>query len=217
MSTSSTFTKGALAAVAGVMALSAAATVQAQPYSNGYAGNSYYDPCRRDEGNRGITGAVIGGAGGAVLGSQFAANGHRRDGSLLGGIVGALAGAAVGKNTTGCSGGQSYVQPRASYGSGYSGYGGAGYGYNSGYDSYGYAPPPAPYGYGQPAPRYSSRYERSDDYAYGRRGERMRVAQRADADGCSLAESPILMPDGRTQTRFVRVCMDRNGRYQVVD
>ena len=38
-----------------------------------------------------------------------------------------------------------------------------------------------------------------------------------DAEGCTLAESPIYMPDGRTQTRFVRVCRDASGKYAVVD
>ena len=215
MSTRSTFAKSALAAVAGVMALGAAATAaQAQqPYSGSYSGGGYYDPCQRDSGNRGITGALIGGAGGAVIGSQFAASGHRRDGSLLGGVLGALAGAAVGKNTSGCSGGQAYVAPRTTYNSGYSS------SYNNGYGSNGYyAPQPQTYAYDDRAQRYDNRYDDQDDaYAYGRRGERFRVAQRPGADGCTLAESPILMPDGRTQTHFVRVCMDRNGRYQVVN
>jgi hypothetical protein len=40
---------------------------------------------------------------------------------------------------------------------------------------------------------------------------------RTDANGCTLAESPIYLPDGRTQKRFVRVCPDSSGRYQVVD
>jgi uncharacterized protein YcfJ len=203
MTTRSTFTKSALAAVAGVMAMSAMATgAQAQqPYYGGAQGGGYYDPCQRDSGNRGITGALIGGAGGAVIGSQFAASGHRRDGSLLGGVLGALAGAAVGKNTAGCSGGQqTYAPPPAPRSSSY------------------YAPQPQPYAYDDRAQRYDDRYvEQDDSYAYGRGGERFRVAQRPGADGCTLAESPILMPDGRTQTHFVRVCMDRNGRYQVVN
>ena len=38
-----------------------------------------------------------------------------------------------------------------------------------------------------------------------------------DANGCTVAESPIYMPDGRVQTRFVRVCRDSSGRYAVVD
>ena len=202
-------TKAAVAAIAGVVAMGAAATsAQAQSYGPGYAGGGYYDPCQRDAGNRGITGALVGGAGGAVIGSQFAASGHRSDGSLLGGVLGALAGAAVGKNTAGCSGGQAYVQPRSSYS-----------GYSNGYSSNGYyAPQPQPYAYDDRAQRYDNRYEdRDDSYAYGRRGERYRVAQRPGSDGCTVAESAIMMPDGRTQTNFVRVCMDRNGRYQVVN
>jgi hypothetical protein len=39
----------------------------------------------------------------------------------------------------------------------------------------------------------------------------------ASADDCTLAESPIYMPDGRTQKRFVRVCRDSSGRYQTVE
>ena len=30
-------------------------------------------------------------------------------------------------------------------------------------------------------------------------------------------ETATLLPDGRTQTRFVRVCRDSSGRYAVVD
>ena len=88
--------------------------------------------------------------------------------------------------------------------------------------NYGYAPPPGVPEYGRDdyAARIErQRYDRDDDYAYGPRGERLRVAQDRGVgpDGCTLAESPIHMPDGRTQMRFVRVCMDDSGRYQVVD
>src|SRR5438445_11553290 len=87
MTKSATFAKAALAAAAGLMALAAAGTASAQPYG--------YDPCHREANNRGVTGGVLGAAGGAVLGSQFAASGHRRDGSLLGGVIGAIAGASI--------------------------------------------------------------------------------------------------------------------------
>ena len=48
-------------------------------------------------------------------------------------------------------------------------------------------------------------------------GTLLLVDQRPGADGCSVAESPIYMPDGSVQKRFVRVCRDSSGRYQVVD
>jgi len=213
MSKPSTFARVALAAVTGAMALSAGATAQAQPYGSSAYGNSYYDPCRRDSNNRGIVGALLGAGIGATVGSQIAARGHRTDGSVLGGALGALGGAAVGSNSAGCRAGdpQPYRDappppPPAAYS-----------------DRYGYAPPPEVHEYGRDD--YAARIERGrfdndyEGYARGPRGERFRVVEsnRATADGCTLAESPIHMPDGRTQMRFVRVCPDDNGRYQVVD
>jgi Glycine zipper 2TM domain len=200
MTKSSTFAKGALAVAVGLVALGAAAAASAQEYGPGY---SNYDPCRRDANNRGITGALVGGAGGAVLGSQLSARGHRTDGSLLGGVVGAIAGAAVGKNTAACT-----DAPPPPY-------------------AYRDAPPPPAYyepepqAYGEadyappPPPRY---VERETVWAYGRHGARFRViGDRVGPDGCTLAESPVYMPDGRVDHRFVRVCPDYSGRYRVVD
>lgn len=72
-------------------------------------------------------------------------------------------------------------------------------------------PPPPP-----PAASNGGYYER-DAYA-GSVADRYPAAERApEPDGCTLAESPIYMPDGRTQSRFVRVCRDATGKYAVVD
>jgi hypothetical protein len=205
----SVFANSVIAGAAAAMALGAglAAPQSAAAQSYGYGapqyGGSYYDPCRRDQTQRGVMGALVGGALGAMLGSQTAANHHRTDGSLLGGGLGALAGAYVGNRTAACNSG-SYYQGAA-------------------------PPPPPPQAYAPPPPpppayegpgysRYGSRYDDDDRWAYGERGERLRIVDRPPSpDGCTLAESPIYMPDGRVQKRFVRVCMDREGRYQVVD
>jgi len=122
----------------------------------------------------------------------------------LGGLLGAIAGGVVGNKTAACNSA-----------------------YSNGYSSAPPPPPPPPrtseyrdYGQQQPyAERGAYReYEDEGRWAYGHRGERYRLADRApDTDGCALAESPIYMPDGRTQTRFVRVCRDSSGRYAVVD
>ena len=208
MSKPSTFARVALAAAAGVMTLSTGVAAQAQPYGSPSYSAPYYDGCRREANNRGIVGALLGAGIGATVGSQIAARGHRTDGSVLGGALGALGGAAVGSNTAACT-------------PGYSSYNAAPpppppppVAYNNGY-----APPPGVHEYGRDD--YAARIERQrfdDDYAYGPRGERLRVVEeRRGPDGCTLAESPIHMPDGRTQMRFVRVCMDDSGRYQVVD
>ncbi len=214
MSKPSTFARMALAAAAGVMALSAGAA-SAQPYNSG-SGGAYYDPCRRDTNSRGIVGALLGAGIGATMGSQLAARGHRTDGSVLGGALGALGGAAVGSNSAGCRSGyvqQPYNAPRSSYDNDRD----APYA-----ETRPYAPLPGVGEYDRDdyADRIQrQRYNREGDWAYGRRGERFRVVEerRISADGCTVAESPVYMPDGRTQMRYVRVCQDSRGRFQVVD
>jgi hypothetical protein len=201
MTKSSTFAKGCVAATVGLLALGAAGAASAQP-APGYN----YDRCRRDANNRGVTGALLGGAGGAVLGSQFAASGHRRDGSLLGGVVGAIAGAAVGHSTAACT--DAPPPPVAEYA----------------------PPPPPPPVYEAappPPPAYGAYYQapppveyapREAVWVYGRHGVRYRVVEeRMGPDGCTVAESPIYFPDGRVDRRFVNVCPDYRGRYHVVD
>ena len=190
--------RGVAALAAGAMALGAVgATAQAQPYGQyGYNGNGGgYDPCQREASGRGIGGALIGGGMGAVIGSQVSANHHRTDGSLVGGLLGALVGAGVGHSSAACRQGAYAAPPPPP----------------QAYNSYYGAPPPPPV--------YEGRYDDDErGWAYGRRGQRLRVAEgRVGADGCTLAESPIYLPDGRVQKRFVRVCMDSDGRYQVVD
>lgn len=207
MTKRSTFAKAGLTGVAGVMALTAALSVPsfAQAQSGYYGqGNYNYDPCRRDSTNRGTTGALIGGALGAVIGSNAAARNARTEGALLGGALGAAVGAGVGKSSAACA-----PQTRQGY------YGRSqNYGYNNGYNN-GY------YGnqnYGYQGGYYNGGYQ-NDGYAYDRYGNSYTVgqSQQADTNGCTLAESPIYLPDGRVQKRFVRVCPDSNGRYQVVD
>jgi hypothetical protein len=204
MTKSSTFAKGALAAAAGLVALGAAAAASAQSYDG--PGNGGYDPCRRDANNRGVTGALVGGAGGAVIGSQLAAGGHRTDGSLLGGIVGAIAGATIGHSTAACNN-----APPPAYANGPPPPPPPGPGAYNG-------PPPPPYGDAYYAPPPPPRYAEREVWAYGRHGMRFRVVEdRIGPDGCTVAESPVYMPDGRVDRRFVRVCPDYNGQYRVVD
>ena len=192
-------------ALAGLLALAAGvASAQSSRYQTGnYTAQSpngyYYDACKREQTGRGTVGAVLGGGAGAVIGSNVAARNARTEGALLGGLLGAIAGGVVGNKSAACTSDPSAGEAAAPL----------------------------------PAPRAESSYysrdayagadaaaseARADAYATDRRGERYRVAEQpADADGCTLAESPIYMPDGRTQTRFVRVCRDATGRYAVVD
>jgi hypothetical protein len=192
-------------ALAGLLALAAgAASAQSSRYQTGnYTAQSpngyYYDACKREQTGRGTVGAVLGGGAGAVIGSNVAARNARTEGALLGGLLGAIAGGVVGNKSAACT-----SDPSASG-------------------------PPGP----APAPRTeSSSYSRdayagadaaasdarADAYAADRRGDRYRATEQPPGpDGCTLAESPVYMPDGRTQTRFVRVCRDASGGYAVVD
>jgi hypothetical protein len=209
MTKSSTFAKGALAFAAGLVAIGAAAGAAAQPYGG-------YDPCQRDANNRGITGALVGGAGGAVIGSQVAAGGHRTDGSLLGGVIGAIAGAAVGHSTAACNTATPPPPPPP--------------GYQEAPPpppppppvAYEQGPPPVAYEQGPPrayyAPPPPAYAERDAVWVYGRHGMRFRVIEdRQEPNGCTMAESPVYMPDGRVDHRFVHVCPDYRGRYHIVD
>lgn len=126
--------------------------------------------CRND--NRSATTAgIIGALAGAALGSNVAARGHRTGGAILGGVVGAGLGAAVGNAND-----KFKCDSRGPY-----------YGYN---DTVAYR---EAYGYGERSGQYDSR-----DY------QRMR---------CRLAAAPI-DTDGQDY-RYVRVCPDRNGRYRI--
>lgn len=200
MTTRSRLTRGVagLAAMTMVAGLAMIPTfASAQPYSPGaspgYDGGYRYDACQRARTNRGTGGALVGAGIGALAGSNVAARGNRTEGAVLGGILGAIVGANVGRTGAACEPGQ----PGA---------------YQQGYVA------PQPYGYpdgqqGYQQGAYDDQYSDDDqDGAYARP-----VADGPPADNCTLAESPIYLPDGRVQKRFVRVCRDSSGRYQVVD
>ena len=168
---------------------------------NGYDNSGYYyDPCQRSTTQRGTGGGLAGAGIGAVIGSGVAAKGARTEGAVLGGLLGAVAGSAIGRNSAACSPGATPPPP----------------------------PPPPAYNqgaynqpYSDPNYRDSRDDDRRDGYSYeSERSYTVTQGQgqaRTDANGCTLAESPIYLPDGRVQKRFVRVCPDAQGRYQVVD
>jgi hypothetical protein len=129
-----------------------------------------------------------------------AAKGARTEGAVLGGLIGAIAGSAIGRNSAACAPGANPPPPAYSQGSSY----------DQGYDDR----------YSSNSGRYEdSRYgDRRDGYTYeSERSYSVTDSSKPDSAGCTLAESPIYLPDGRTPKRFVRVCPDASGRYQVVD
>ena len=153
-------------------------------YDNGY-GQSYdnrdynYD-CRDSEQNRQAGGALIGGAIGAIAGSQVSARGRRTEGSVLGGVLGAVVGAAVGGDSANCRGqADRYDQGR--------------YGYDQrGYDQYDRR------AYDQRGYSYDG-YERDRRSDYDRRGyDYSSGGYGYDRNSCRTVET-------RTQDRYGRV------------
>ena len=214
----STFAKAGLVGVAGVMALSAALSVptfaSAQSASQYDSRGYYYDPCRRDSTKRSATAGILGALAGAAIGSNVAGHRVRTEGAVLGALAGAAVGAGIGKSSAACQ-----SQQRQGYNNGYgSEYGNNGYG--SQYGNNGYYGSSSYGGYDNNRDRSNSRYDRpryGDDNGWDRDGDRVSGGRGADANGCTLAESPIYLPDGRVQKRFVRVCRDSQGRYQTVE
>lgn len=123
--------------------------------------------------------------------------------STTGGLIGLAAGAAIGSNVAG--------RHNRDEGAVLGGLLGAMVGSQAGKSSAACAPEPRHYAYAEPVyappppppppPAPRSYYDRNNSYD----------------DGCQMVESRIRLPDGRTQTRLVRTCMDSQGRYQIVD
>lgn len=215
-----------IAAVAAGIAVPGLASAQSYDSRTG----AYYDACQRDTTNRSTTGALVGAGIGAVIGSQVAANKVRTEGSVLGGLVGALIGGSVGQSSAACSSGSvsRYGQPYYGSSSSYYGYSQPSYAYGQPSYSYGSGGYPGSYNYDYSYAPSSSYGYSSSAYGYGSRVYDQRSTTttyyypssplpRGDRDGCQMVDSPVRMPDGRTQTRLVKVCLDSQGRYQIVN
>jgi hypothetical protein len=180
--------KAGACALAGVIALGAGAPALAQ--SGPYttqSSNGYYYDPCRRDATQRGTAGALIGGG---MGAVIGSNAAARNARTEGALLGGLLGAIAG----GIVGNKTAACTSASYAA---------------------APPPPP----PPPPVEPSYYER-DAWADAREDayDQRRLAEPASpAEDCTLAESPIYLPDGRTQTRFVRVCRDASGRYAVVD
>ena len=124
-------------------------------------------PCERGRNSSAATGGVIGALAGAAIGSNIAGRGDRTAGAVLGAVAGGAAGAAIGGSTAQC-------------------------------DTEGYW-----FSYDQTYP-YREAAEAHEGWRYDRDRRR----------GCRLALAPAYV-DGRTEDRYVRVCPDSDGRYRI--
>ena len=120
---------------------------QYAPYDSG-ARDAWLADCRQrlSSRDRGVGGALIGGAVGALAGNRIAGRGNRTVGTIAGAAVGAVAGTVIdkaedrGRNRDECEAYLDDYYARYTQGPGY----GAGYGYpGSAYPGYGYGYPGA--------------------------------------------------------------------------
>jgi hypothetical protein len=87
---------GAAALATAVGALAAPLGAQAHDYRRAY----YEDRCTDRIHDNGVTGLLLGGAAGAVLGSNLAGHGARTGGALLGAAAGAAVGSNIARSST---------------------------------------------------------------------------------------------------------------------
>jgi len=125
-------------------------------------------PCERGGRGAQATGGVIGALAGAAIGSNIAARNARTEGAVLGALVGGALGAGIGRSTAHC-------------------------------DARGYY-----YRYDQTLP-----YREAYDGPSSGRYDRAYYARKR----CRLVSAPAYW-DGVTDYRYVRVCPDRSGRYR---
>ena len=108
------FAKGALfAAATSICLLTAPQLAAAQPGpgdgppDDGYnQGGSYYDPCARAQTDRSVVGGLLGAAAGATIGNSVTHGGAKVGGAIIGGVAGAAVGAGIGHASAACDSGQ---------------------------------------------------------------------------------------------------------------
>jgi outer membrane lipoprotein SlyB len=88
-----------LTAAAAIMASTLVAPTFASAQSRSY-GNG--EPCRVEQRRKANQGTVAGGVLGALVGGSVAGNGAKTEGAVLGGVVGAVAGHQIAKNNVKC-------------------------------------------------------------------------------------------------------------------
>ena len=94
----------AATAIPAMVAVSAPSVASAQTYRPSYFSN----PCGQPQKNARVSGALIGGALGAVVGNKVAARGVKTEGTVLGAAAGAAIGQEVGRRK-GCQVQQGYA------------------------------------------------------------------------------------------------------------
>jgi uncharacterized protein YcfJ len=188
-----------LSATAAAAAFSLPAMVSAQNYDTGYGAPT--EQCQQSLNNNRLGGGVVGAVAGAVLGKQLAGRNARSEGQVLGAIVGAVAGSEIGRRRLACDDNVYRSNQPVRRQSSYrqNGYGYSSYG-NQGYNgNNGYNGTNGYNGYNAP-------YQ---DHAY-QASYRAPVVQRQQ---CGWGEQSVRNPDGRFQTQNIWMCQANDGNW----
>lgn len=175
---------------------------QAYP-AQAYPNQTYQGPapyCGQVRQNRMMIGGAIGAVAGAVLGNNLGAHHHQGDGAILGTVAGAATGALIGRNTGQCSPANQAAQ---------NGYGYPQGGYQQGGYQGGYPPPPADY-------RRPTGYDRYPlDGGPSSRDDGYRQASQGGGDpNCRWGTVSTRDPDGREVRDSIYMCRGRDGVWR---
>lgn len=130
-------------------------------------------PCADRSSDRAATGGIIGALAGAAIGSNVAGRGSHTEGAVLGAVAGGVVGAGIASSSARCDGGGYY------------------------------------YSYNQTRP-----YRESSDYRGQRSGQYDYSHYRSN--GCRLVIAPARW-NGGEETRYARACPDSYGRYRLTE
>lgn len=195
-----------------IMLVSLAAAVLAVPTlaSAGdydYRGYNTDYKCQQRTNNQQTTGGIIGALAGAAIGSNVAGRGVRTEGAVLGAVVGAVAGSAIGKKNSACDDQYEYERNRR---------GNQNYGYNNGYNQYG----------SYDRDRHERHHDRNDNYydnsSYNSYGNRYPTHQASYSfpttygrDNCGWGSATYQLPNGQWSRERVYMCRSYNGQWVV--
>jgi hypothetical protein len=198
-------TRALILAAASLAAVAAPGAASAQSY-----GSSYYNDgripqeCQQQLNNQRLTGAVVGGIAGALLGRSVSARQSRTGAGAIGAVVGAIAGSEVARGRLTCDDAyrsqQSYRTDDRRYGYDDRRYDNRGY-----HDNRRYQPSSNDYynnGYGNDYGRNQS-WQTSYPTQYSAYGREV----------CGWGKAILKTPDGDAQTNNVWMCRAQNGAW----
>ncbi|MBN8647187.1 MAG: glycine zipper 2TM domain-containing protein [Caulobacterales bacterium] len=191
------------------MLVSLAAAVLAAPsFASAQNAAAYdyrgYNPdtqCQQKVNNQRTAGGIIGALAGAAIGSNVAGRGVRTEGAVLGAVVGAVAGSQIGKNNAACDDRYQYERGR---------YDNRNYSYNNREHHHrdrdrnrdDYYDNSSYQSYGNRYPSYQASY--SIPTSYGR-------------DNCGWGSANYQTPDGRWTRESVYMCRRYDGSWVVTN